>query len=191
VRAFYAVWSTIYDWSVGLDPAYRGNARGMVEDTIREGDRALDVGIGTGLLAESGARMAGEYIGIDYSGSMLAKAAKKVARLNLGNVLLRWGDARELPYEDDSFDAVVSSFVLPHFARDERPGVIAEMARVLRPGGRLGLFLAQGEIASLFPLRTELEGQLAEAGFADVEIADRDHVYRIVTAMVPAAAEEQ
>ena len=177
-----ALWSVAYDWGVRLDTAYPGNARRMVEATVRRGDRVLDVGIGTGMLAETGAVLADEYIGIDYSGSMLSKAARKMARLGLGNVSLRWGDALELPFDDHSFDAVVSSFVLPHFAREERPDVIAEMARVLRPGGRLGLFLAQGEVVSLFPTRTELEEQLSAAGCTAIRIVDRDHVYRIVEA---------
>jgi len=187
VRFAYALWSTIYDWSVRLDPAYPGNARRMVERTVESGDRVLDVGTGTGLLAETGAALAREYVGLDYSGSMLSRAARKIARLRLGNVLLRWGDARELPWPEASFDAVISSFALPHFARDEREAVLAEMGRVLRPGGRLGLFLAQGEAASLFPTREELVQYLEAAGYADVAIEDRDHVYRIVRAVRPSA----
>lgn len=182
VTAFYRVWSPMYDLCMRADPAFPANQRRMVEGTLRPGDHVLDVGIGTGMLAEVGATIAGEYHGIDYSQEMLARARRKVARLGLDNVLLQQGDARELPFDDGSFDAVLSSFVLPHFARPERPAVLAEMARVLRPGGRLGLFLAQGEVAPLFSLRPELEAFLDDAGFTGVEIVDRDDVFRIVHA---------
>ncbi len=117
---------------------------------------------------------------------MLSKAASKIASLKLGNVRLQWADARNLPFGDGGFDAVVSSFVLPHFAREEKVEILREMARVLRGGGRLGLFLAQGEIAPLFSTREQLEEFLEAAGFAQVRIEDRDDVYRVVTAVKPA-----
>ena len=185
VRWFYAIWAKFYDWSVALDSAYRDNARRMVEQTVRGGDRVLDLGTGTGLLAEIGASVAGEWNGLDYSGAMLSQAARKVAALQLGNVTLRWGDARQLPYGDATFDAVVSSFVLPHFAQDEKVEILREVARVLRPGGRIGLFLAQGEIAPLFSTRKQLEAVLDDAGFVGIDIEDRDDVYRIATAGLP------
>lgn len=185
VRFLYALWSRVYDTSIALDPAYRGNARRMVERVVEPGDRVLDVGVGTGILAEYGASRARDYVGIDYSGSMLSRAGLKMARGKLGSVSLRWADARSLPFEDAYFDAAVSSFVLPHFDREEKPRVLGEIARVLRPGGRLGLFLAQGEIAPLFSTRDELEDMLADAGFQDIEIEDRDDVYRIVSARKP------
>jgi len=182
VAVFYRFWSPMYDLCMKADPAFPANQRRMVEGTVRHGDRVLDVGIGTGMLAEVGAPIASEYHGIDYSQDMLSRAERKIAKLGLDNVHLQQGDARELPFQDDSFDAVVSSFVLPHFARPERPIVLGEMARVLRPGGRLGLFLAQGEVAPLFSLRSELEAFLDSAGFTAVEIIDRDDVFRIVHA---------
>ena len=67
--------------------------------------------------------------------------------------------------------------------RLENVAVLREMARVLTPGGRLGLFLAQGEVAPLFSSREELQECLPDAGFSGVEIEDRDDVYRIVTAV--------
>jgi len=185
VRLLYAIWALVYDLTVACDPAYRGNARRMVGSVVRDQDRVLDVGVGTGLLAEYGAPTASAYAGVDYSGSMLAKAASKIARLKLGNVRLQWADARSLPFGDQQFDTVVSSFVLPHFAREEKVEILREMARVLVPGGRLGLFLAQGEVAPLFSTRPQLEQSLAEAGFTGVQIEDRDHVYRVVRAELP------
>ena len=53
---------------------------------------------------------------------------------------------------------------------------------MLGPGGRLGLFLAQGEVAPLFATRSVLSDLLERAGFEEVSIEDRDDVYRVVTA---------
>jgi ubiquinone/menaquinone biosynthesis C-methylase UbiE len=185
VTWLYAGWSKVYDATIDWDPAYRDNVRELVEETTRAGDEVLEVGIGTGIVAEAAAPTAARYVGIDYSGAMLAKAARKIAELRLTNISLNWGDARRLSWDDESFDVVLSSFVLPHFARDERGTVIVEMARVLRPGGRLGLFLAQGELFPVFSKRSELEKYLHDAGFAHVNIVDRDDIYRVVVAKKP------
>ena len=75
--------------------------------------------------------------------------------------------------------------MLSHFSRDERVPVLKEMLRTLRPGGRLGLFLAQGERAPLFDTREVLERNLALAGFDAVVIDDYDDVYGVVTATRP------
>jgi len=185
VRALYWFWSKIYDLTVAWDRAYRGNARRMVESTVRPGDRVLDVGVGTGLVAEYGSPIAADYTGVDVSGAMLSKAARKMVALKMNNVSLRWGNAESLPFDDDTFDVVLSSFMLPHIPRDKRTAVLTEMRRVLKPGGRLGLYLAQGEVAPMFSTREELEGFVTEAGFVDQNIEDRDDVYRIVTASAP------
>jgi len=172
----------MYDWSINLDPAFRANAAKMMAATVNPRDRVLDVGIGTGLLAELGAERAGEYTGVDYSAAMLAAAARKMSKRHQSNVALHWGDATSLPFPSVTFDCVVSSFVLPHFTIEEKQVVLNEMARVLTPGGRLGLFLAQGEVASLFATRDQLELLCANAGFTQVQISDHDDVYRIITA---------
>lgn len=181
-RFLYRAWAPVYDRTIALDPAFRVNARRMLDSTVRNGDRVLDVGVGTGLLFELAAGHAVDYTGIDVSGAMLARAARKVAAGRFDHVALRWGDARSLPFEDRSFDTVVCSFVLPHFDASEKVMVLSEMARVLTAGGHLGLFLAQGEIAPLFPERQEIEQLLTGAGFVDIDITDRDDVYRVATA---------
>jgi ubiquinone/menaquinone biosynthesis C-methylase UbiE len=185
VRTLYWIWSRFYDLSIAWDPAFRANASRMVQSTVRPGDRVLDVGIGTGLLAEYGSSIAADYVGVDVSPAMLGRAARKIVVMEMANVALRFGRADSLPFEDGSFDVVISSFMLPHIARDQRTAVLAEMRRVLTPGGRLGLFLAQGEIAPLFSTREELERYLAEAGYVSLRIEDHDDVYRIVTAISP------
>ncbi len=185
VRLLYRLWAAVYDRSIAWDPAYRANARRMIEAVVGDGDHVLDVGVGTGLLAEYGARKASSYQGIDYSGPMLAQAARKVATLGLANVSLQWGDARKLPQADGRLDVVVSSFALPHFADQEKVDVLREMARVLKPGGQIGLFLAQGEVAPLFSTKIELEAMLRQAGLTDVAIEDHDDVYRVATCRKP------
>jgi ubiquinone/menaquinone biosynthesis C-methylase UbiE len=115
------------------------------------------------------------------------RPAHKIARRRLDNVTLHSGSAAALPFDDSSFDAVVSSLTLPHITRPARTAVLEEMSRVLRPGGLLGPFLAQGEIAPRFSTRPELEEYLADAGFVDCHIEDRDDVYRVAKTGKPPA----
>ncbi|HEX8695704.1 MAG TPA: methyltransferase domain-containing protein [Longimicrobium sp.] len=102
---------------------------------IEPGRRVLDVACGTGVLArEAAARAgaAGRVVGLDQSEEMLA-----VARRVAPGIEWRRGAAEALPFEDGSFDAVVSQFGLMFFA--DRLAAIREMMRVLRPGGRLAV----------------------------------------------------
>ncbi len=116
---------------------------------------------------------------------MLEKAARRVAEMRLDNVRLCWGDAVDLTFADDSFDAVVSSFALAHVGLKERPQALSEMFRVLRPEGRLGLNQASGEQFPGFSTGAQIRDWLGAAGFTEVCIADYDDVYRIVTAKRP------
>lgn len=187
VSVVYRAWSKIYDASIAVDPAFGGNARRLVERLVRPGDDVLDLCCGTGLITGLAAPIAASVVGLDYSDEMLAKAARKAARQQLANVSLRWGDARLLPFDNNHFDVVISSFALPHFSAAEQPQLFAEMCRVLRPGRQLGLFLAQGELVPGFPTTAELHERIAAGGLSGVTIEDCDDVYRLVTALRPAS----
>ena len=102
---------------------------------IRRGNKVLDVGCGTGVLAREVHRRVGsegQAIGIDLNEGMLAVAARTEPKIEW-----RLGDAALLPFEDASFDAVVSQFALMYFP--DRVASLREMWRTLAPGGRLAI----------------------------------------------------
>ena len=95
----------------------------------RRGTRLLDVATGPGYVAARAAERGAEPIGVDFSDTMLA-----YARAHVAGVEFVHGDATALPFEDESFDAVVAAFVLLHLGTPER--AVEQAARVLRSGGR-------------------------------------------------------
>jgi ArsR family transcriptional regulator len=97
--------------------------------------RLLDVGTGTGRVLELLAPRFGEGLGVDASKAMLALARSRLARAGLTHCAVRLADMYRLPLIDSSFDTAVLQMVL-HYAEDPA-GVLAEVARVLRPDGRL------------------------------------------------------
>ncbi len=79
-------------------------------------------------------------------------------------------------------NSIISSFAIVHFRPEERNKVYRQMGDLLMSGGRLGVFSAQGEVASSFETRAEVLRNLDSAGFADIQIQDVSDIYRIVTA---------
>jgi len=117
--------------TAGLHHRWRRRAADLAQ--LAPGARALDVATGTGDLAIELARRVGphgEVVGSDFSAGMLAVARQKAPQL-------RWelGNALELPYEDGSFDAATVGFGARNFSDLDRG--LREMARVVRPGGRV------------------------------------------------------
>ncbi len=122
--------------SMRRDVGWRRRAVALAR--LGPGETALDVGVGTGdlafeLLAASDATA--RVVGIDLSAEMLVRARERAATRRLGaRFEARTGDAQALPFGDASFDRVVAGFAVRNFG-DLAAG-LAEMRRVLRPGGR-------------------------------------------------------
>jgi demethylmenaquinone methyltransferase/2-methoxy-6-polyprenyl-1,4-benzoquinol methylase len=124
--------------TAGLHHRWRRRAVDLA--AVGPGDRALDVATGTGDLAIELARRVGpngEVVGSDFSEGMLERARDKAPPARRASAQLRfeWGDAQALPYADASFAAATVGFGARNFA-DLEAG-LGEMARVVRPGGRV------------------------------------------------------
>jgi ubiquinone/menaquinone biosynthesis C-methylase UbiE len=107
---------------------------------IKTGNIVLDIGCGTGFLSLGVAKAVGnngKVLDIDISEEMMQKAKENLSRAGVSNVELRVDNAENIPSEDDSVDAVVGNMVLHHCPNPEL--AIKEMARVLKPSGRLVL----------------------------------------------------
>jgi demethylmenaquinone methyltransferase/2-methoxy-6-polyprenyl-1,4-benzoquinol methylase len=115
--------------TAGLDGRWRRETAAAV---VSPGDRVLDACCGTGDLALAGLQAGGRVTGLDFSERMLERARRKSSEVE-------WvrGDALALPFEDGSFDAATVGFGVRNLADLERG--LAELRRVLRPGGRLGV----------------------------------------------------
>jgi len=106
---------------------------------IKPGGKGLDVCCGTGMLTIELARAAqcrGEIIGLDFSEEMLAGAKRNITKSTCGEIIsLQKGNAMSLPFPDNYFDCAVIGFALRNVA--DISITIGEMARVVRPGGRV------------------------------------------------------
>jgi ubiquinone/menaquinone biosynthesis C-methylase UbiE len=103
----------------------------------RPDDLLLDVAAGTGHAARSLAPRVRAAVAVDLTPAMLAAGQWAAGESGVGNVVFQLGDAAALPFLEESFDVVVSRFALHHV--EDPAAVIAEMARCLRPEGRIAL----------------------------------------------------
>ena len=134
VRTMFDRISPVYDamnrtMTLGLDQRWR---RATAEAAVRPGDRVLDACCGTGDLAVAAKAAGGRVIGLDFSARMLESARGKS-----GEIEWVQGDALELPFGNATFDAATVGFGARNLDDLERG--LAELRRVVRPGGRLAI----------------------------------------------------
>ena len=143
---------------------------------VVSGDRVLDVGCGTGVLARAAAdrvAAASQVTGLDRNAGMLAVAQRLRPQIDW-----RQGDATALPFADESYDVVMSQFALMYFP--DRPAALTEMVRVLRPGGRLAIAVwGSYERATSYVILTEITQRRCGQSAADIltapfVLADKD-----------------
>jgi ubiquinone/menaquinone biosynthesis C-methylase UbiE len=158
----YNLYAPVYD---RLASVFTSTRRRAIEQLALEaGEHVLIVGCGTGLDLDFIARGV-SVAGLDVSPGMLERARRRVRRLG-HQADLRLGDARELPWADASFDAVILHFILAVAPEPER--IARESARVLRPGGRVSIldkFVPTGRRPSLLRRATNL---VTRALFSDI-----------------------
>jgi ubiquinone/menaquinone biosynthesis C-methylase UbiE len=144
-QIYYDFFSKIYDFIIRLHSRdIEGSLRGFIigKANLSKGDRALDLCTGTGSVA---AKLAGQVeenglvVGLDFSRGMLEKAKEKAFKLNLKQLHLVQAYADQLPFKDSSFSGVTCSHAFYELKGKERAIAIAEVARVLRTGGRFCL----------------------------------------------------
>lgn len=184
-------WAPYYDFVTNLmtlGQAPRLRKATIDQAMIKPGDSVLDVGCGTGevtLAAKARARQGNVY-GIDPAPEMISVARKKAARKRL-EIDFRVGVIEALPFPDSSIDVVTSSLMMHHLPEDLKARGLAEIYRVLKPGGRLliadfmrptgallnHLFIAFTRHQRLQTGIEDLNGLLRNAGFGQITQSEK------------------
>ena len=131
----------------GTVDSFAGTGNPFSMGALNEGETVLDLGCGAGFDTLQAARQvgpAGQVVAIDMTAAMLAKTRAGAAELGFEHVEVRLGYAESLPLEDASVDVVISNVVIN--LCPDKVAVMKEIARVLRPGGRI-------QIADIFVQR--------------------------------------
>jgi ubiquinone/menaquinone biosynthesis C-methylase UbiE len=141
-RQAYDTLSRIYDYTLGL-VRHNYAKTGLQRLSITEGETVLEVGFGTGDCLKQITELvgpAGKACGIDISRGMIERTKRRLEKAGLaGAVELCCGDATNMPFNENTFDAVFMSFTLEVFDTPDMPKLLAQIKKVLKPDGRLGI----------------------------------------------------
>lgn len=141
VQKYYSWRASNYDAGAAFEVEHHAEALRLAN--VRAGQRVLDVACGTGRGTVGLAQAVGpngRVDALDLTQAMLDQSASKLQGLGLGDrVYLKQGDARALPYPDVTFDLVYNGYMFDLIPLDGFEPILKEMARVLKPGGKLVL----------------------------------------------------
>ena len=154
---------------------------------LREGQTVLDLGSGGGIDVILSAKRVGPTgiaYGLDMTDEMLALAQRNAADAGIGNAIFLKGEIEQIPLPADSVDVVISNCVIN--LSTDKPAVLTEIARVLKPGGRIGISdivaedhlsaedrAARGSYVGCIAgalSKAEYEAGLDAAGFTDISV---------------------
>ena len=141
ITKYYSWRASNYDAGTGFEVEHHAEALRLAD--IQEGQHVLDVACGTGRgtvgLAQA-VGLNGRVDALDLSEALLEQARTKIEKLELSDrVHFKQGNARELPYPDETFDLVYNGYMFDLIPLDSFMPILKEMARVLKPGGKLVL----------------------------------------------------
>ncbi len=168
-RGIVMNWGGFYDFVMWLLTFGKEEAlRQQIADLIRyqPGEKVLDVGCGTGsltLVAKERVGRAGSVHGIDPAPRQIERARAKTARRGLP-IDFQLGVIEKLPFPDQTFDVAQSTFAIDHVPADLQRQGLKEIARVLKPGGRL-FIMVTGSVQDLAIF-------MKEAGFSQIETGE-------------------
>ncbi|MEQ4723874.1 class I SAM-dependent methyltransferase [Nonomuraea sp. B19D2] len=154
--------------------------------SVRDGDRMLDVGCGNGQVSRLAARRAGHVTGVDLSAPMLGRARAAAADEGVVNIDFEQGDAQVHPFPADSYDLAISRFGIMFFA--DPVAAFANIARALRPGGRVAFLSLRGMADNdLGPVFTAMAGHLptpepVSDGDGPTSLSDPGRIREVFTA---------
>ena len=193
IPALKFAWLTpCYDFVVATTTREKRFKRRLLQQaSLQPGWDVLDLGSGTGTLAlwAKQAQPAARIVGLDGDPQILEIARRK-ARKRRCEIEFREGLSYRLPFEDNSFDCVLSSLFFHHLVPDDKRATLVEVRRVLRPGGELHIAdwgAAVGPVSrALFRAGQRLDGEantidhvtgrfqdyLSQAGFQQVEVRE-------------------
>jgi demethylmenaquinone methyltransferase/2-methoxy-6-polyprenyl-1,4-benzoquinol methylase len=178
-RELFAPLAKTYDryarlLSFGQDPRWRSFLVSRIE--AGPSDTVLDVATGTAAVAIALARRHGcKVIGVDQSREMLAEGRRRIESAGLaGRIELHEGRAEELPFEDAAFDGLTFTYLLRYV--DDPAATMRELARVVRPGGRIAMLefavpsraLPRGAWEAYSRIGLPLAGRAVSPGWSEV-----------------------
>lgn len=169
---------------------------------LREGETVLDLGSGGGFDCFLAARQVGDggrVIGVDMTPEMVVRARENARNGGFTNVEFRLGEIEHLPVADASVDVVISNCVVN--LSPDKPGVVADMFRALKPGGRVAI----SDIIATAPMPKEMKNDVAmlsgcvsgaatteelramleTVGFADISITPDERSREVVASFAP------